>query len=76
MAATKQASSISLPVDDDARFRLLVEAVVVASRQLGRYQRKWLRRLPAATLAADRPPEEIADEIVALAGAGERLPRR
>jgi len=53
-----------------------VEAVVAATRRLARYQRKWLRRLPAAaTLAADRPPEEIADEIVALAGAGERLPR-
>jgi tRNA dimethylallyltransferase len=54
-----------------------VEAVVLATRRLARYQRKWLRRLTvAATLAADRPPEEIADEIVALAGAGKRLPRR
>jgi tRNA A37 N6-isopentenylltransferase MiaA len=53
------------------------EAVTAATLRLARYQRKWLRRLPvAATLAADRPPEEIADEIVALAGAGERLPRR
>ena len=52
-------------------------AVVAATLRLARYQRKWLRRLPvAATLDADRPPEEIADEIVALAGAGERLPRR
>jgi tRNA dimethylallyltransferase len=52
------------------------EAVVAASRRLAAYQRKWLRRLPVvATLAADRPPEEIADEIVALAGAGERLSR-
>jgi tRNA dimethylallyltransferase len=52
-------------------------AVVAATRRLARYQRKWLRRLPiAATLDAGRPPEEIADEIVALAGAGERLPRR
>ena len=54
-----------------------VEAVVSASRRLARYQRKWLRRLPgAATLDAARPPEELADEIVALAGAGKRLPRR
>ena len=46
-------------------------------RRLARYQRKWLRRLPvAATLDAARPPEELADEICALAGAGERLPRR
>jgi tRNA dimethylallyltransferase len=50
-------------------------AVVAATRRLARYQRKWLRRLPvAATLAAERPPEEIAREIVALAGARERLP--
>jgi tRNA dimethylallyltransferase len=54
-----------------------VEAVAVATRRLARYQRKWLRRLRvAATLDAARPPEEIADEIVALAGTGERLPRR
>jgi tRNA dimethylallyltransferase len=54
-----------------------VEAVLAASRRLARYQRKWLRRLPvAATLAADRGPEEVADEILALAGTGERLPRR
>src|SRR5262249_18847909 len=52
-------------------------AIVTATRRLARYQRKWLRRLPvAATLDAERPPEEVADEIVALAGAGERLPRR
>jgi tRNA dimethylallyltransferase len=54
-----------------------IEAVVAATRRLARYQRKWLRRLPtAATLGADRAPEEIADEILALAGAGKRLPRR
>jgi len=51
-------------------------AVVAATRRLASYQRKWLRRLAtAATLAADRATEEIADEVVALAGAGERLPR-
>ena len=52
-------------------------AVLLATKRLARYQRKWLRRLPvAATLDGTRPPEEIADEVVALAGAGERLPRR
>jgi tRNA dimethylallyltransferase len=61
----------TLPPDDAAA------AVVAASQQLARYQRKWLRRLPGAiTLAGDRGPEVIADDIVALAGAGERLPRR
>jgi tRNA dimethylallyltransferase len=54
-----------------------VAAVVAATRRLARYQRKWLRKLRAAvTLDGTRPPEELADEIVALAGAGERLPRR
>ena len=53
-----------------------VEAVASATRRLARYQRKWLRRLPVTvTLDTRRPPEEIADEIVALAGAGKHLPR-
>jgi tRNA dimethylallyltransferase len=52
-------------------------AVVTATQRLARYQRKWLRRLPAAvTLAGDRAPEVNADAILALAGTGERLPRR
>jgi tRNA dimethylallyltransferase len=53
-----------------------VESVMAATRKLARYQRKWIRRVPGVvTLAADRPPEELADEIVALAGARERVPR-
>jgi tRNA dimethylallyltransferase len=61
----------TLPPDDAAA------AVVAASQRLARYQQKWLRRLPGVvTLAGDRAPEVIADDIVALAGAGERLPRR
>jgi tRNA dimethylallyltransferase len=52
------------------------ERVVQATKRLARYQRKWLRRMPGVvTLDGDRPPEEIADEIVALERAGERLPR-
>ncbi len=52
-------------------------AVAAATRKLARYQRKWLRRLPVvATLDAGRPPEELADEIIALAGARERLSGR
>jgi tRNA dimethylallyltransferase len=53
-----------------------VAEVTVATRRLARYQRKWLRRMPGVvTLPANRPAEEVADEIVALAGAGQRLPR-
>ncbi len=54
-----------------------VDAVVTATRRLSRYQRKWIRRLPGViTLDGRQSPEELADEIVALAGARERLPRR
>jgi tRNA dimethylallyltransferase len=53
-----------------------VEEVEQGTRRLARYQRKWLRRMRAGvTLDATRPAEELADEIVALAGAGERLSR-
>jgi len=54
-----------------------IDAVAAATRRLARYQRKWLRRLPAAvTLDGDRPLEELADAVVSLERAGERLPRR
>jgi tRNA dimethylallyltransferase len=55
--------------EDDA-----VAAVAQATRRLARYQRKWLRRMPnVVTLDANRPAEEIADAVVALGRAGERL---
>lgn len=51
-----------------------VEGVSLATRRLARYQRKWLRRMPGVvTLDADRSAEEVADEIVALGRARERL---
>jgi tRNA dimethylallyltransferase len=60
----------TLPLDQ------AVGEVEQATRRLARYQRKWLRRMPdVVTLDATRPAEELADAIVALAGAGERLPR-
>jgi tRNA dimethylallyltransferase len=53
-----------------------VAAVAQATKRLARYQRKWLRRMRGVvTLAADRPAEELADEIVALGRAGEHLSR-
>ena len=53
-----------------------IAAVIARTRRYAAYQRKWLRRLEgAAIVAADRPTEEIADEIVALARARERLHR-
>jgi tRNA dimethylallyltransferase len=53
-----------------------IEALSVRTRRYAAYQRKWLRRLEGVVIvAADRPPEETAAEIVALARTRERLPR-
>ena len=53
-----------------------IEALIVRTRRYAAYQRKWLRRLEGLVIvAADRPPEETAAEIVALARTQERLPR-
>jgi tRNA dimethylallyltransferase len=61
----------SLPADEAAA------AIVVRTRRYAAYQRKWMRRVPGLVMVdADRPPGEIADDIVALAGSRERLPRR
>ena len=60
----------TLPVDD------AVAQVTQATKRLARYQRKWLRRMTGVvTLDANRPVEEIADEIVALERPGKRLSR-
>jgi tRNA dimethylallyltransferase len=54
-----------------------VEAVAHATRRLARYQRKWLRRMPGVvTLDANRPPEEIAADILSLGRPGQRLSGR
>jgi len=51
-------------------------ALVVRTRRYAAYQRKWMRRIPGiAMVGADRPPGEIADDIVALARTRERVPR-
>ena len=50
-------------------------ALVVRTRRFAAYQRKWMRRIPGlVTVRADRPPEEVADEILALARGGQRVP--
>jgi tRNA dimethylallyltransferase len=52
-----------------------VEELIVRTRRYAGYQRKWLRRLEGVVIvAADRPPEETATEIVELARTRERLP--
>jgi len=53
-----------------------IAAIVVRTRRYAAYQRKWMRRIPGiAMVGADRPPGEIADDIVALALTRERVPR-
>ena len=60
----------TLPRDEAA------EELIVRTRRYAAYQRKWLRRLEGLVMvAADRPPEETAAEIVALARTREHLPR-
>jgi tRNA dimethylallyltransferase len=55
---------------------LAIEALIARTRRYAAYQRKWLRRLEGLVMvAADRPPEETAAEIVTLARTRERLPR-
>ena len=52
-----------------------IESLTVRTRRFAAYQCKWLRRLAGLVIVAgDRPPEETAAEIVALARTRERLP--
>ena len=54
----------TLPLDE-AR-----EAIVGRTRRYAAYQRKWMRRIPGIVLVdADRPVDEVADDIVDLARA-------
>jgi tRNA dimethylallyltransferase len=52
-----------------------VAAVALKTRRYASYQRKWLRRLPGVvSVRADRPPDAVADEILEVARARQRLP--
>lgn len=54
-----------------------IAAIAARTRRYATYQRKWLRRIPGAvSLAADRPPGELADEILEVARARQRVPAR
>jgi tRNA A37 N6-isopentenylltransferase MiaA len=53
-----------------------ITALTARTRRYASYQRKWMRSLEGVVMvAADRPPEETAAEIVDLARARERLSR-
>jgi tRNA dimethylallyltransferase len=50
-------------------------ALAQRTRRLAAYQRKWMRRIPGlVSVRADRPVPEIADEIITLARARQRVP--
>jgi tRNA dimethylallyltransferase len=52
-----------------------LDALVRRTRRYAAYQRKWMRRIPGlVSLPADRPPGEVADAILELARARQRLP--
>jgi tRNA A37 N6-isopentenylltransferase MiaA len=57
--------------------REAADAITLRTRRYAAYQRKWMRRVPGlVSVAADRPPGEVADEILELVRAREHLPAR
>ena len=54
-----------------------IEALNLRTRRYAAYQRKWMRRIPGlVSVAADRPSGEVADEILEVVSARQRLPTR
>jgi tRNA dimethylallyltransferase len=52
-----------------------LDRLIVRTRRYASYQRKWMRRIPGlVSVAGDRPPDDIADEIIEMARARQRLP--
>jgi tRNA dimethylallyltransferase len=50
-------------------------ALIVRTRRYAAYQRKWMRRISGlVSVNAERPPDEVADEIVKVASNRQRLP--
>jgi tRNA dimethylallyltransferase len=54
-----------------------IEALDERTRAYAAYQRKWMRRIPGlVSLPGERPPAELADAILEVARARQRLPAR
>jgi tRNA dimethylallyltransferase len=52
-------------------------SLILRTRRFAAYQRKWMRRIPGlVSVNANRPTNEIADEIVEMASARQRLSAR
>ena len=65
-------ADVSEHPDDDSS---AIEAIVARGKRYAAYQRKWMRRIPGlVSLPADRPPGDIADAILEVARARQRLP--
>jgi len=61
----------------ELRHEAALEAVIIRTRRYAAYQRKWMRRIRGlVSVNADRPPGEVADDIVQVASTRERLPAR
>jgi tRNA dimethylallyltransferase len=60
---------VDLPTDE------ALAALALRTRRYAAYQRKWMRRIPGlASVNADRPADEIGNDIVEVASARQRLP--
>jgi tRNA dimethylallyltransferase len=69
----------ALGLEEIARLgeREAVEAINLRTRRYAAYQRKWMRRIPGlVSVGADRPPGEIADEILEMVRTRQHLPAR
>ena len=79
--------ALARPVSTTARKTLGLEEVatlprdealrelVARTRRYAAYQRKWMRRIPGlVTVRADRPVNDVADEILEVARARQHLP--
>jgi tRNA dimethylallyltransferase len=72
-----QTARHALGLDDIARLPRdeAIAAVVLRTRRYAAYQRKWMRKMPdLIRVEAARPVDEVADEILEVARARERLP--
>ncbi len=64
-------SELAEHADDE----VALDALTRRTKRYASYQRKWMRRIPGlVSLNADRPSGEIADELLQVARARQRLP--
>jgi tRNA dimethylallyltransferase len=76
-AGISQTARHALGLDEIARLprEEAIAAIVLRTRRYAAYQRKWMRKMPdLIRVEAARPVDEVADEILEVARARERLP--